>query len=324
MRVGIIGAGAIGSYVGARLGLDGREVVMLARGAQADALRERGLTLVDGSGASHTTVDVETDPERIGPVDVLVLAVKAHQLRDVLPAIGAMTGPDTTIVSMQNGIPWWYTLGHPVAARWTLASVDPGGVLARALPVQRTLAASLYVAATVPEPGVVRHTHGDRIVLGAAVPDGVELVEPVERAFTGAGFGVLVSDAPRREIWAKLLGNAAFNPISALTRSTMGRIATQARAMTLARTVMAECLAVATALGDAPDIDVDRRIAQSPRDDTKTSMLQDLEAGRPLELDPLLGAVVELGERASVTVPFSSALYGLAALISHPDAAEQR
>ncbi|HTW82865.1 MAG TPA: 2-dehydropantoate 2-reductase [Candidatus Sulfotelmatobacter sp.] len=316
MRWGIVGAGAIGTYVGARLAMAHKEVVLLARATQADVLRERGLTLRDGSGSTAAEVAVESDPARIGVVDVLVLSVKAHQLRDALPAIAAMSGPATTIVSMQNGIPWWYTLGHPRAGGWQLASVDPRGALARAIPVERVLAASLYIAATVPEPGVVRHTHGDRIVLGAAAPAGDELLAPVAEVLARAGFRAETSDEPRREVWAKLLGNAAFNPISALTRSTMGTIMAQPRALQLARAVMSECLAVASALGDEPAVDVERRIAQSPRDDTKTSMLQDLEAGRPLELDPLLGAVVELGERCGVAVPFSSAVYGLASLVN--------
>ncbi|MGD1066062.1 MAG: 2-dehydropantoate 2-reductase [Vulcanimicrobiaceae bacterium] len=318
MRWGIVGAGAIGTYVAARLALAGRDVVVLARGAQAEALRSAGLTLHDGSGQTHLALDTETDPARIGAVDVLVLTVKAHQLRASLPAIAAMSGPQTTIVSMQNGIPWWYSIAHPVADGWELASVDPGRALARAIPAQRTLAASLYVAANVPEPGVVQHTHGDRIVLGAAAPAAHERLASVADVLTRAGFRVEVGETPRAEVWAKLLGNAAFNPISAVTRATMGRIMEQPRALALARGVMIECLAVAAALGDAPVIDVDQRIAVSPRGDTKTSMLQDLEAGRPLELDPLLGAVVELGERSGVAVPLCSALYGLAALVNAP------
>ena len=318
MRWGIVGAGAIGTYVGARLALAGRDVVVLARGAQAEALRTDGLTLHDGSGQTRLAIDADTDPARIGAVDVLVLTVKAHQLRATLPAIAAMSGPQTTIVSMQNGIPWWYPIGHPIANGWELASVDPGLAIARAIPVPRTLAASLYVAANVPEPGVVQHTHGDRIVLGAAASGAREHLQPVADGLTRAGFRVEVGDAPRAEVWAKLLGNAAFNPISAVTRSNMGRIIRQPRALALARGVMLECLAVATALGDAPAIDIDQRIAVSPRGDTKTSMLQDLEAGRPLELDPLLGAVVELGERCGVPVPLCSALYGLAALVNAP------
>jgi 2-dehydropantoate 2-reductase len=318
MRWGIVGAGAIGTYVGARLVLAGRDVVLLARGAQAEALRADGLTLHDGSGRTHLALEADTDPTRIGAVDVLLLTVKAHQLRATLPAIAAMSGPQTTIVSMQNGIPWWYPIGHPTAEGWELASVDPGRAIARAIPVQRTLAASLYVAANVPAPGVVQHTHGDRIVLGAAARAAHEQLQAVADGLRHAGFRVEIGDAPRAEVWAKLLGNAAFNPMSAVTRAPMGQIIAQPRALALARGVMCECLAVASALGDAPAIDVDQRIAVSPRGDTKTSMLQDLEAGRALELDPLLGAVVELGERSGVAVPLCSALYGLAALVNAP------
>jgi len=172
------------------------------------------------------------------------------------------------------------------------------------------------VAATVVAPGVVRHTHGERIVLGAVAPAGAGRVEPVAAALGRTGFRVVLTDAPRREIWAKLLGNAAFNPVSALSRATMGQIQAQPRAMRLVRGMMLECLAVAAALGDAPAIDPDARIAQSPQDDTKTSMLQDLEAGRPLEIDALLGAVVELGERSGSAVPLCSAVYGLVTLLN--------
>jgi 2-dehydropantoate 2-reductase len=316
MRWAIVGAGAIGSFVGARLRLAGEEVVLLARGAHADALRSRGLMLLDLDRERQVDVGVETDPAIVGAVDVLVLALKAHQLRDALPAIAALCGPATTVVSMQNGIPWWYPLGHPIAEGWELTSVDPGGVLARAIPVERTLAASLYLAATVVAPGVVRHTHGERIVLGAVAPAGAGRMKPVAAALGRAGFRVDATDAPRREIWAKLLGNAAFNPVSALSRATMGQIQAQPRAMRLVRGVMLECLAVAAVLGDAPAIDPDARIAQSPQDDTKTSMLQDLEAGRPLEIDALLGAVVELGERSGSAVPLCSAVYGLVTLLN--------
>ncbi|MGD0050983.1 MAG: 2-dehydropantoate 2-reductase [Vulcanimicrobiaceae bacterium] len=316
MRWAILGAGAIGSFVGARLRLAGEEVVLLARGAHADALLGRGLTLLDVGGERQVDVGVETDAARVGPVDVLVLALKAHQLRDALPAITALCGAATTVVSMQNGIPWWYPLGHPIAAGWELTSVDPGGVLAHAIPTQNTLAASLYLAATIVAPGVVRHTHGERIVLGAVAPAGAARMQPVVAALTRAGFRVDQTDTPRREIWAKLLGNAAFNPVSALSRATMGQIQAQPRVMRLVRGVMLECLAVAAALGDAPAIDPDARIAQSPQDDTKTSMLQDLEAGRPLEIDALLGAVVELGERSGTAVPLCSVVYGLVTLLN--------
>lgn len=322
MRFGVLGAGAIGAYIGARLQLAGNEVAYVARGVQLAALQSRGLTVVEPDGRSQLAVRAEADAARIGPVDAILLGVKAHQIAPVTEAVATMCGPHTVVVHLQNGIPWWYGYRHPIASRWTLEAVDPGGSIARALDAGRVLGALVYFAANVPQPGVVNHSSGLRIVLGEPANGTSARVEAVATALARAGFDAPVHERIRVEIWTKLLGNLTFNPITALTQSYVGEVAAADDVLALVREMMAEALAVARALGDEPVMTIDERIAVAPRaGEVRTSMLQDRDARRPMEIAPIVGAVVELGERARVPTPSTRRVLALVSLLDRTLAA---
>lgn len=316
MRFGVLGAGAIGAYVGARLQQHGEEVVFFARGAQLAALQTRGLTVVEPDRRETHVVRAEGDAAAIGPVDTILLGVKAHQIAGATDAVAAMCGPETIVVHLQNGIPWWYGYRHPIAADWTLESVDPGGAIARSLDAQRAIGALVYFAANIPEPGVVAHSSGMRIVVGEPANGSSARGEALAAALRGAGFDSMIHERIRVEIWTKLLGNLTFNPITALTHAFVGEAATDADVLALIREMMTEAIAVARALGDEPQMTVDERIAIAPRNGrVQTSMLQDREAHRPMEIAPIVGAVVELGQRARVPTPATRRVHALVALL---------
>lgn len=315
MKWCVAGAGAIGSLIGARLLATGEDVALLARGAHLAAMRRDGLTLLSPSGDERLRPFASDDANAIGPVDVVLLALKAHQIAAALTSIRALLHDDTAIVALQNGIPWWYTEGHPLLAGRALDSVDPGGRIATALGTPRAIAGVLYMSASLAAPGTVRHTHGNRIVIGEPSGQPSQRIERIAAALRHAGFDAPVSPAVRCDVWAKLLGNLNFNPISALTRSTMAEMFADDAIVALIRETMMEGMAVAQALGDAPQITVEERLAASPRNETRTSMLQDLEAGRPFEIDAIVGAVVELANIAGVQTPAMSVVFALAALL---------
>jgi 2-dehydropantoate 2-reductase len=309
-------------YLAARLQQAGMPVTLVARGAAFDTIRTRGLTVVESDGRSTLDVHAESDAAAVGPVDVLFVGVKAHQLVSAIPAINQLTGPQTAVVYLQNGIPWWYGYRHPIAAEWALDAVDPGGVLARSLDAARALGCIVYFAANVPEPGVVAHSSGVKLILGEAGDGRTPRLERIAALLRTAGFDVAESEHIRRDVWQKLLGNMSFNPVTALTRTFIAEAATDAGAISIVRAMMGEGLAVAAALGDAPAIKVDQRIAMSPLVGlVRTSTLQDVEAGRPMEIGPLVGAVVELGARLGVPTPATRRTHGLVALLDRTLAA---
>jgi len=316
MRFCIVGAGAIGAYVGALLQRSGVATAFISRGPPLAPLRARGLTVKEPDGKFHLDVRASAGGEDIAPADVVVLAVKAHQVRAAVPAVRALYGPNTTVVSLQNGIPWWYTHGHPIAADWHLRSVDPGHEIARALEVERAIGATVYFSANVAEPGIVDHDNGVSMLLGGPLGGTSERVESIAAAMRAAGFDAGVRDRLRPEIWSKLLGNVNFNPISALTRAYVREIYEDPAIMESVRATMHETLAVARALGDGPDMTVDERLALTPlAGDVRTSMLQDVEAHRRLEIAPIVGAVVELGGLAGVPTPATRQLLALVSLL---------
>ncbi|HEX6896538.1 MAG TPA: 2-dehydropantoate 2-reductase [Bryobacteraceae bacterium] len=315
MRFLIAGAGAIGGYIGAKLAQAGQDVTLFARGPHLAAMQARGLRVVSPEG------DFETRPRMIGTlsdageVDVLVLGVKAHGLTQLAPQLKPLIGEKTTVVSTQNGIPWWYfQFGDRTGIR--LQRVDPGGVIARSIDPARVLGSIVYFSADIVEPGVIRHTEGNRISLGE--PDGSrsERARQIAEILVKSGLRCPVTARLRHEIWVKLLGNVAFNPISALTRATLVQMVRDPEIGCLVRNIMSEVEAVANKLGIELPVSIDQRMAGAEKvGEHKTSMLQDLEAGRPMELDAIAGAVVELGERLEVPMPHTRSVYACTKLL---------
>lgn len=318
MKFVVVGAGAIGGYVGACLTRGGADVVLYARGPHLAALREHGLRVTSAEGDFHVRPQVATTLGEIGPVDVVLLGVKAHQLTGLAPSLAPLFGPDTTVVSMQNGIPWWYfqRLGGPTDG-WALEKVDPGGVVARAIDPGRVVGSLAYFSTEVTSPGVIRHIEGNRLSLGELDGSRSERCRAIAEPLIAGGLRCPISARFRYEVWVKLLGNVAFNPISALTHATLEQMVRHPEVSQLVRDVMAETEAVAGRLGIELPISIDQRMAGAERVGAhKTSMLQDLEAGRPLEIDAVVGAVVELGDRLGVPMPATRAVYACAKLLT--------
>jgi len=320
MKIVIAGAGAIGGYIGARLALaapPGVEVVLFARGAHLKAMQERGLRVMSPDGDFEVRPAVTGDIASIGPADVVFLGVKAHGLTGLAPQLAPLLGPDTVVVSTQNGIPWWYF--HGIGGElegFRLDRVDPGGTIAAAIEPRRVVGSLAYFATDIVAPGVIRHTEGDKISFGE--PDGSksDRVRAIAGPLMAAGFRCPINARFRHEIWVKLLGNVAFNPISALTRGTLEELVRHPDVSQTVRAIMAETEAVAARLGIELPISIDQRMAGAEKVGAhKTSMLQDLEAGRPMELEAVVGAVVELGDRFGVPVPAMRTVYACAKML---------
>lgn len=306
MRICVFGAGAIGGLMAAKLAAKGdAEVTVIARGPHLAAMQAHGLRLRSEGAETVAHPRCVTTAEEAGPQDYVVVTLKAHSLPGAAPQMQPLLGPETAIVSAVNGVPWWYfhKLGGPHDGR-RVESVDPGGVVSALLPPERAIGCIVYPAAEVPEPGVIEHTYGDRFTLGE--PDGSRSprVNALSEALIAAGFKAPVRPRIRDELWVKLWGNLAFNPISALTAATLDVLTADEGQRGVAREMMREAQAVGEALGVRFGIDVDKRIAGAAEVGAhKTSMLQDLERGRPLEIDALLGAVVELAELVEKPAP---------------------
>ena len=320
MRFLIAGAGAIGGYMGACLARAGADVTLLARGPHLRAMEQRGLAVIGAEGDFHVRPAVTGDLAgliKAGPADVIVLGVKAHSLTQLAPRLQPLIGEGTTVVSTQNGIPWWYfQVGESRFPGLRLERVDPGGIVGAAIDPARVVGSIVYLGAQIVEPGVIRHTEGNRISLGE--PDGSRSprCRAIAEALIQAGLRCPVTTHIRHEIWVKLLGNVAFNPISALTRATLAGMARDAAVRDIVRCIMTEVEAVASGLGVEIPISIEQRIAGAEKvGEHKTSMLQDLEAGRPLELEAVVGAVVELGERLGIGIPHTRTVYACARLL---------
>ncbi|MEM9010001.1 MAG: 2-dehydropantoate 2-reductase [Pseudomonadota bacterium] len=312
MRVAIFGAGAIGGYLAVRLAHAGTEVSVVARGPHLEAMRANGLRLRTDEGEEVAEVAASDDPADLGPQDYVVVTLKANSVPGVADRIAALMGPETVLVTGMNGVPYWYF--HDLAGHdWRrVEAVDPGGAVSGKLPPDRALGCVVYPAAEVEEPGVVRLIDGDRFSLGEPSGEKTERAERFAAALKEAGFRAPIRPRIRDEIWIKLWGNLAFNPMSALTGETLDVLATHPPLRDLARAMMVEAQTVAEALGVRFAIDVDKRIAGAAAVGAhKTSMLQDLERGRPMEIDALVTAVVELGRAASVPTPTIDAVLAL-------------
>ena len=316
MRIAVVGAGAIGGAIAARLALAGHDVALLARGRTLQAVRADGLRLITPASDDTVRPLATDDPGEIGAADAVLLAVKAHQQLAAAGSLGPLLGPDTPVVAAQNGIPWWYFHAHggPHDGR-RVEAVDPGGALSAAIAPERAIGLVAYIGARVAAPGVVEMRPEAGLVLGE--PDGSDSprLRAIAAALAEAGLEARTRPDIRVEIWTKLMGNATFNPISVLTRAGLGEMALHPGTRAVVAQGMRELVAVAAALGAAPTIDIEARLALTERlGDHKTSTLQDLEAGRPLELDAITGAAVELADLTDTDAPALRTIHALADL----------
>jgi len=320
MRVCIVGAGAIGGLMGAKLALSGEEVTVIDQGAHLEAIKENGLKLIWEDGTEYVAeVAKATDNlEEAGEQDLIILGLKAHYLDQVAKEISLITGPETMIVTVQNGIPWWYFHkhggkfgGHP------LDSLDPDRILTKNIDADKIIGCVVYPAAAVIEPGVIRHVEGDRFPIGELDGSESARVQTLKDTLENAGFRSRVLDDIRSEIWLKAWGNLSFNPISALTHATLVDICQFAETRKLAETMMTEAQAIAEKLGITFRHTIEKRIAGAEGVGAhKTSMLQDVESGRSLETEALIGAILELGNLTETPAPAIEAVYACVKLLN--------
>ncbi len=321
MKICVVGAGAIGGYLAVRLAGVGHDVSVIVRGPHLAAIRANGLKLIKADGGAEQVATNLVATDRIADLeaqDIVLLALKAHQIEAVVDDLPRLFGSETVMITLQNGIPWWYfqKLGGEYANQ-VVRTVDPNGELLERIDPDRLVGCIAYPAATVAEPGIIKHIEGDRFPVGEL--DGTETarVRMVSKVLTDAGFKSRILDDIRSEIWLKLWGNLTFNPISALTHSTLVDICRFPLTRELAATMMTEAKTIAERLGARFRVPMERRIAGAEAvGKHKTSMLQDVEAGKPLEIDGMLGVVVELAETTRVEVPTLRALYACVSLLN--------
>lgn len=318
MRVAVLGAGAIGAYVGAALHRGGTDVHLIARGEHLAAIRERGVQVLSPRGDFVARTPATDDPSEVGPVDYVFLGLKANSYASCGPLITPLMHERTTIIAAQNGIPWWYfhRLAGPYEGR-RIESVDPGGAVTRTLPLERAVGCVVYCSTEVEGPGVIRHLEGTRFSIGEPEGSASERCLKFSEAMIAGGLKCPVQDDIREDIWIKLLGNAAFNPISALSRATMVEIASHTGTRATIRLMMEETLEIAAKVGCHPDISVDKRLDGAERvGEHKTSMLQDLERGKPLELDAILAALIELADLTGTPAATLRAVHAVTDLLA--------
>jgi 2-dehydropantoate 2-reductase len=320
LKIAIIGAGAIGGYVGIRLALAGEDVTFIARGANLEALRSRGIRLLSADGTEEIApkVNATNDYAAAGAQDVVILAMKAHQLEAVAREVPKLFGPDTVVVPMQNGIPYWYFHGFPGELAGTrVKSVDPNGLIGEHIPCERVIGCVVYPAAELLSPGVVKHVEGNRFPVGEPNGESSARVLRVSECFIRGGLQAPVLKDIRAEIWLKLWGNLTFNPISALSRATLAAICQFPPSRAVAAAMMTEAQTVANKLGITFRVSIEKRINGAERvGHHKTSMLQDVECGRALEIEALLGSVVELARLTQTPTPHLDTVYALTTLLA--------
>jgi 2-dehydropantoate 2-reductase len=313
VRFAVLGAGAIGAYVGAALARGGADVTLIARGDHLRAMAEHGVRVHSPRGDFDAHPAATSELTAIADADVVVLGVKAYSLPALAPRIGELLRPDAVVVAAQNGIPWWYFQRHdgPLEGR-IVESVDPGGVVSRAIRPEQVVGCVVYCSTEIAAPGVIRHIEGTRFSIGTPGGEPNDICRSIAAAFKAGGLKCPVDADLRPQIWLKLIGNAAFNPITTITRATLGGLAASPHAVGFVRTVMEECAAVANALGIELPVSLDRRLeAGLAVGDHRTSMLQDWEAGKPLETDCMTAAVVEIAGMVDVPVSNVQALHEL-------------
>lgn len=313
MKICVVGAGAIGGYLGAKLALAGEEVTLIARGQHLEAIQKQGLELIMSDGSSHVVNPslATSDINQAGTQDVVILAVKAQSLPAIAPALPSLYNPDTIVVTAQNGIPWWYFQKHGGEYEGQqIHAVDPEGIIAANIDVDRVIGCVVYPAVELQSPGVIRHIEGDRFSLGEIDNSKTERIQKLAQSFKQAGFKAPVRSKIRTEIWIKLWGNLAFNPISALTRATLEQICQYPLTRELARQMMMEAQTIAEKLGIEFGISLEQRLNGAEKVGAhKTSMLQDIEAGRATEVEAILGSVIELGKLTHIPTPYMDTVY---------------
>jgi ketopantoate reductase len=319
MRICVVGAGAIGGLMAAKLSLAGNQVTVIDQGAHLAAIQQKGLKLIWEDGSEHLAeLKAVGSAAEAGPQDLVILAVKAHFLDQVARDVETLLDKDTMIVTVQNGMPWWYFQRFKGPLDGTsLKTLDPSGLLARHIPAERIVGCVVYPAAAVTEPGVVKHVEGDRFPVGELDGSATERVQRLHDLLVEAGFRSRVLDDIRSEIWLKAWGNLSFNPISALTHATLEDICTFPETRKLAATMMAEAQVIGEKLGVTFRHTIDKRIEGAQAvGKHKTSMLQDVEAGRSLETEALVGAILEMGRLVEVPAPAIEAVYACVKLLN--------
>ena len=316
MKICIYGAGAVGGLIAARLAQSGHEVSVVARGAHLTAILKDGLRIVSEGRQTATRLKANNDAAKLGPQDCVIVAVKGQSLPGVAANIAPLLGDDTSIVTAMNGVPWWFfdrlAFG---GGKLHLESLDPGGALSRAMPTDRIVGCVVHLAASTPEPGLIRHSMGERLILGEPGGKNTARTQAIVEALKAAGFQAEASTFIEKDFWVKLLGNISFNPVSALTLATANRLIADEYVKAYMVAIMRECLAIGRAVGVDADIDPEARMDMARHLGVfKTSMQQDLEAGKRLEIDGLLTGTLEIARKAGVAAPFTESLAGLARL----------
>jgi 2-dehydropantoate 2-reductase len=313
MKICVFGAGAVGGVVAGWLARAGHEVSVVARGPHLTAIREHGLRIISGGSESTARIAAESDPARLGPQDYVIVAVKGQSLPEVAAAIGPLLGAGTSVVTAMNGVPWWFFDRLPFGAgKLRLESLDPDGAISRAIPTDRVVGCVIHLAASLAGAGVLRHSMGARLIIGEPGGRNTGRTARLADALRGAGFEAVASTFIERDFWVKLLGNVSFNPVSALTLATADRMIADAEVKAYLVAIMRECLAVGRAVGVDADIDPEARIDMARRLGTfKTSMLQDMEGGKSLEIDGLLTGTLEIARKAGVAAPYTESLLGM-------------
>jgi 2-dehydropantoate 2-reductase len=328
MKIAIIGAGAIGGYVGVKLALAGEDVTFIVRGANLAAIRQNGMKLIMNDDTEHVARNVKatSDYAAAGPQDLVILAMKAHQVEAVANDVPKLFGPETAVVTMQNGIPYWYFHQHGGELSGSrVNAVDPTGTLSEKIPGERVIGCVVYPASELLKPGVVKHIEGDRFPVGELDGSTSERVQRIADCFTKAGFKSPVLDDIRSEIWLKLWGNLTFNPISALARATLVDICQYPLTRQLAAAMMTEAQTIAGKLGVTFRVPLEKRIAGAEKvGKHKTSMLADVEAQRDLEVDALVGSVAELGRLTKTPTPHIDSVFALTKLLAKTIAEERQ
>jgi 2-dehydropantoate 2-reductase len=315
MKICIYGAGAVGGLIAAWLSRSGNDVSVVARGAHLEAIRKHGLKVRDRESGRIDSFQVkaDSDPAALGPQDYVIVAVKGQSLTEVAKRIEPLLKADTSIVTAMNGVPWWFfdRLGFG-GGKQRLESLDPDGSLSRAMPTDRLVGCVIHLAASTPEPGLISHNMGRKLIIGEPGGKNGARTARLAEALTKAGFEAVVSPSIEKDFWVKLLGNVSFNPVSALTMSTADRLIADPEVKGYMVEIMREVLAIGRAVGVDAAIDPEARIDMARNlGKFKTSMLQDLEAGKALEIDGLLAGTLEIARKAGVRAPYTESLFGL-------------
>ena len=317
MRIAVVGAGAIGAYVGAALARGGADVTLIARGEHLRIMQERGVRVLSPRGDFEAHPDATSDLEAAGDADVVFIGLKAYSLPELAPRLGSILRPEAAVIAGQNGIPWWYFHSHGGRLEGlALESVDPGGAIAASLRPESVVGCVIYCSTEIVEPGVISHIEGTRFAIGEPSGEITERCRRISQAFVAGGLKCPIEERLRDQIWLKLIGNSAFNPVTALTGATLGELGTRPEMVELLRGLLEESAAVATALGVQLPVSIERRLeAGIAVGDHKTSMVQDLEAGKQLEIGCMTGAVIELADRLGIDVPRTKAIHACVRLV---------